>query len=330
MSIVQLPIAKSPIVGLQYTAYTLNILLNYEDSLPWFYSNYIQLFWSSKKPLNFYPNSFSENPLLSCQVLKKEIIETHNINIHDFIIDCINSKEYFYSQYDEYYVPNRRFYGNTHLVHDFMIYGYDADKKEYSIMGFNQKYDYGTTKISFEQFEKAFFSDSAKLEYIHILSKKENVKYEFDLQLVYEMLYDYYNSRNSSERCRMHKNTLVDMIFGMDIYKNLVDYFRSLIDEGFGSDFTIFHTLLEHKECMLLRLEYMYNNKYIDDYKYLYEGFKNLAGEMVKMRNLHFKYFISKNKGCLEKIIKKLTEIEQKERDLLENMLNKIYHQLEK
>jgi hypothetical protein len=160
MSIIQLPIAESPIVGLQCLAYALCILLNYKECLPWFYSNYIQLVWHSDftSQLTFYPNWFNTNPMLDVQVLKKDTIKVNNINIHNFIMNCINHKSYFYAAFDEFHVPHRPSYGNRHFYHDFMIYGYDSIQKEYMLLGYTDRRIFEKTKISFAQFEKAFFS----------------------------------------------------------------------------------------------------------------------------------------------------------------------------
>ena len=330
MNVVQLPIAESPIIGLHYLAYPLNILLNYEDCMPWFYSNYIQLVLSKdfSIPLTFYPNSFSTNPLLGCHVMVKEIIQNNNINIHNFIMERINNKDYFYSTFDEFYVPNRFFFNKDHFNHDFMIYGYDSHKMEYDLMGFDENRNYASSKISFLQFEKAFFSDSSKTGFIHLLSKRDNVKYDFDLRLVFEMLDDYYNSRNSSEKVRMNGCLLVNRVFGLEVYKYLKEYFKFLMCEDFDSDIRLLHILYEHKKCMLMRLEYMYKNNYINDNSYIYDGYKYIEQETFKTKTQHFKYIVGGKKRCLSQLVDSLSEIEQKESELIERLMNEIYHKL--
>ncbi len=118
MSIVKLPMAESPIVGFQHIAYALSIILNDKESLPWYYSNYIQLVSGNSfaTPMTFYPNWFDANPLLYIQTFKKEIMKFGNIDIHSFIKDCIDNKTYFYSAFDEFYVPRRRYTVTTIFV----------------------------------------------------------------------------------------------------------------------------------------------------------------------------------------------------------------------
>ncbi|WP_242836675.1 hypothetical protein [Clostridium sp. BNL1100] len=195
-------------------------------------------------------------------------------------------------------------------------------------MGFDENRNYVSSKISFLQFEKAFFSESAKTGFIHLLSKRDNVKYDFDLRLVYEMLDDYYNSRNSSERVRMNGCLLENRVFGLDVYKYFKEYFKLLMCENFDSDIRFLHILYEHKKCMLMRLEYMYKNNYISDNSYIYDGYKYIEQEMFKMRNQHLKYIIGGKKSCLSQLVDCLSEIEQKETELTERLLNVIYHKL--
>ena len=43
LDIKKLPIKRPPIIGYQYFAYPLAVIFNYNDCLPWFYCNFIQL-----------------------------------------------------------------------------------------------------------------------------------------------------------------------------------------------------------------------------------------------------------------------------------------------
>lgn len=326
MNNVQLPIAESPIVGLQYLANSLNILLNYEESLPWFYSNYIQLMsgtgFNFNCQLTFYPNWFSSIPLLKYHAIKVSELEP-GTDIIRFLTDCVDNKNYIYSDFDEFYIPDRRLYGKSHYLHDFFIYGYDAQQKEFYIMGFDQKREYKSSKIKFEHFERAFFSDVTRSQHIHMIEKRDNIKYDFNLQLVYDMLYDYLYCKNSSERFCTGSDVFINKLFGFDIYKYLVEYF-----ERGCEDFRLLHVLYEHKKVMTPRLEYMFNNNYIDDIEFLYDGYKNLENELLNLRNIHLKYTITKSKLLSDKIVTKLQEIEPKERELVEVFIDKVQRKL--
>jgi hypothetical protein len=332
MSIVELPLAESPIKGLQYIAYTLGIILNDKESLPWFYSNYIQLFSGNtlSASIGFYPAWFDTNPLIDFQAYKKEIMKYGNINIHSFIKDCIDHRIYFYSVFDEFYIPNRPFYRNIHFCHDFLIYGYDTARKEYLLTGFTDRRIYETTRITFAQFEEAFFSEVAMKEYVHLLKKKEGFTYDFNLRLVYELLEDYLYRKNTSER---YANSIygvvkTGLLWGLDVYKRVKEYFNSLTCGDEWYDIKPLHVLYEHKKCMVSRLEYMHENNYISDCSYLHEGYKSLEYKSMMMRNLQLKYIATSDKRNLDSIIDILTEVEQKEEELLEILVDKVRKKL--
>ena len=108
-----LPIAVSPISCLQYLSYPLNILANDDDYLPWFYSNYIQLIWNKDLSplLTFYYHGDvpdCRNILwIDYQDFHKNIFALNNIDICSFIVNSINEGWYFYTSYDEFYIPDK-------------------------------------------------------------------------------------------------------------------------------------------------------------------------------------------------------------------------------
>jgi len=330
MSIVKLPLAESPIIGLQYIAYTLGIVLNDEESLPWYYSNYIQLVSGNTflSAMHFYPAWYHTIPFLIVQAFKKEITKFGNINIHKFIKDCIDNQLYFYSVFDEFYVPRRLSYGRRHFQHDFLIYGYDEAQQEYILAGFDENRFYRTTTVSFAQFEEAFFSEMN--EYVHLLKRNEGLKYNFNLKRVCELLEDYLYRRNTSERYSdgTSLEAISDRHWGLDVYKHLRGYFNSLINGDAWYDIRPLHILYEHKKCMVSRLEYMEKNNYISDCSYLIDSYKILENKSMVMRNLQLKYSATSDKKYLRSIVETLAEIEQKEEELLEILIDKIRKKL--
>lgn len=323
-SILQLPIADSPIIGLQYIAYPLCILLNYEESFPWFYSNYIQILWSTKynSSPTFFPESINTNPLLGVQYIKKQHLARHNISIHALIKESLESNQYIYSKFDEFYVPNRLAYGEVHYIHDFLLYGYDLDNSEYFLLGYNEKQHFAPTRISFSEFEKAFFSTHNEDPGLDLINANLNTQYDFDVTLVCEMLDDYLNSRNSSERCRVYGVKYKDYVFGMGLYEPMKGYFQSMKDSDEIIDLRLLHVLYEHKKCMSMRIKYMLENNYLDKNTTLYDDYVKIENKTLEIRNLQIKYNLHRNISYLDRTIQALTAIEAAEKALLEDLLN--------
>lgn len=93
-----------PITSWTWHANLLSILSNYEETLPWIYNNYIQL-WSDTHGLffDFWPKSniIFDCPWLYNQTLKRETIAGMSTNLSQFFVDAIDLDNYIYGIFDE-------------------------------------------------------------------------------------------------------------------------------------------------------------------------------------------------------------------------------------
>ncbi len=327
----ELPVARSPIVGLQYLAYPLSIILNYQECYPWFYSNYIQLQWN-KQLVPHFTFFMDENtgvkPWIDQFMLRKSILQRNNVDIHSFIINSINDEYYFHSYFDEFYVSSRNAYQTRHFIHDVMITGYDLDSKEYTMLGFSNNRVFEQSKISFEQFREAYESTGDSNNYwedqIKLMRKTDDLKYDFDLLNVYDMLQDYLLSRDSSEKFRMYMNPKTDNVYGMQIYSYLRKYFNLLIDKKINYDLRPVSILHEHKLCMVMRLKYMFEQGYIRELPDVLEAYESIERASSMLYKLQLKHQFSSDPKSLLGAIDKLNEIELKEKQTLDILLEEI------
>jgi len=326
----ELKVAEAPIVGLQYLAYPLNVLLNYDEYRAWYYNNYIQILCNSAGwySLRFFIGCNYEIPVLRCQALEKTTFVKMNCDIIRVIVDALNDGWYVTSNFDEYYLPNREAFKVKHFEHDFMIYGCNQQEESFSLLGYSNKGLFEKTKISFLSFEKAFYSQTYDENATFVLFKKrDNLIPEFDINVVKDFLYDYVYSQNTYERLR----TLIrldgpDDIFGMDTYQYLRNYYNDvaeLKDEMGIHNIRDIHIFWEHKKCLLERIEYLYNKKILQNAECI-NRYKVIEREISNVRNFHMKYSITGEKYILTDIIAALNKTEQKEREILENVLKEI------
>src|SRR5690554_4043446 len=111
MDTIELPLSKPPIIGYLHHAYPLSIMSACDNYLPWLHSNYIQLycykdFNDSACPLNFYLYQYNDNyPLLDMVSLTRTIVDSIcDIEIVQFIKNCIDNGYHFIAYVDEFYV----------------------------------------------------------------------------------------------------------------------------------------------------------------------------------------------------------------------------------
>ncbi len=95
-------------------------------------------------------------PWLNTHSIDNYILTDCNININQVITHSLMRDNYMVCHLDEFYVPSRPSYQKEHYFHENMIYGFDNNKKEYDILGYDHKgVFFNSSKISFDAFEQA-------------------------------------------------------------------------------------------------------------------------------------------------------------------------------
>lgn len=332
----KLPLGEPPIKCFLYDAYQLSILSVKEDYRPWLYSNYIQLCCNKKIYNNGIPfleffesNQELQNPFLRTQSLAWGSFVKNDINIIDYIITGINDGYYFYSFADEYYMPNRFFYGKHHFIHDIFVFGYDDEKKEFQILGYDDKEQLATSAVSYSAFRDAFLSKADNLrqlwnDRIYLFRYNDEAKYRFDIQAVIELIEDYLNSSNSDMRYRYFHNPTNEKVFGIKIYDSLIYYYQLLSADQVKYDARIPFLLWEHKKCMKDRIDYLIKVEKYQNLEYCYETYEKLETEAKTLLSIMLVYKYKKNSSYLSKIIDILQQIRTEEIEILKKMLSEL------
>ena len=159
-----LPICHTPLVkGYLRHAYLFSILGTRDDFLPWALSgNYTQLVFDPDPgwmPLDFYaPQGYTGTafvcPFLDTQWLDRNLIRRCFRSASVFLEEILKQGYYAAFVIDEYRVPGRVAYQRTHFMHRVLVHGVDDDR--FSIMGYDQSGNYGSSVLCGEQLDKAF------------------------------------------------------------------------------------------------------------------------------------------------------------------------------
>ncbi len=338
-----LPMTKPIVETYHYDSYPLSIMKAYgDDYLKWVLSNYIQInaFKDILKRqdvfLEFYgPQGFTA-AFLNTQLVLWSVFTQLNIDINDYIMKHIDQNYYLYFQVDEFFIHNRRAYQKQHYIHDLLVYGYDEEKQIYNVVGYNNDFIYIESTITFEEFKQAFLNNNIDkdknywADRIFMFQYKKNSKYEFNLDLVKHLLKEYLNSENSYERYNRFDNPTKEKVYGIEVYNKVLEHldyakhdikcFKHL-PEG-HLDNRLFRLIMEHKQLMAMRLEYI--NKNIVDISDLVKEY----GDVVKISHnsilLSIKYEITQNKKTLDHLIEDVKMIQEQDCKLLNQLLSKI------
>lgn len=334
MKKVLLPVVQPPILGYQFFAFPLSVVLAHDKSLPWFYSNFIQLCYDRRPdppvPFTFYIHDHTLNPWLHVERLQRGTVDIIKLNIVDFIRDCLDDGLYCNLNVDEFFIPEREVYHQSHLSHDVLIHGYDMREQTFQLLGFKDKHTFASTSVSFADFEKAYeninvIDHQSVCDRIFLYKWNESGHYDLDVDLIQETLEDYLLSANTSNRFRMVAAPWDHCDYGLKTYETLMHYFEQLLNGRAIFDIRHIHTVWEHKRLMSARIRYM--QEHVPEFPASEE---ELASSMelermaLNARNLMLKYYIQNNPELLTRVMRYLEEIAVKERAFMEKMLDRL------
>ena len=304
----ELPLTVPPINGLQYIANPLAIILNDEQGWTWFFCDYVQLIWyKEEKLLSFYNKYINEIPTcipcLEFQCLEKKFA-IKNINVIQFMIDAINEGWYIFSSYDEQYIPNTYGYSQKKCwYHDFMMHGYDLDKREFFFTIYTKRGKYERNVVEFDKFLEGFLnSQSTNFQFnrINLFRKNEKYVFYFDKEELIKQMEWYIESR-----CEDVKYTVPywheEKVYGLKVYDYIIDIFKE-VDNSIW-DMRMLHMLWEHKKCMKMRIDYMISHKIIKENVDLVTMFEEMEHKAEQLKLIQLKMRIKNDMSLCKKIV---------------------------
>ncbi len=336
----KLPIGNSKVLTYDYEAYPLTIMEAYgREHMEWMLSNYIQL--SSRKDiiankevfLAFHDDLGLNSPFLKVQHMYWSILSEYEIEMIDFFKTNIDLGCYLYLKVDEYFIPNHYAYNRYHYIHDIMVFGYDD--KNFIVLGYDDKGRYREMKVLYDTLVEAFYNnfidktENAWADDIYFIKYKK-YNFKFNINIVKYCLFDYINSINRLERYKRFSNPIKDVVYGLEVFDKVCEYLNYLkLDKnifygGKNIDNRIFRIIMEHKELMLERIEFI--NK-------LYGGFGDLYDEYVQINKIasktHFiaiKYQVTKDKKLLNVLLDNVIKIKKMDKEVLSKVYDRLLY----
>jgi len=335
-----LPIADPPIKSYLHHAYGLSILATSDAYLPWFYSNYIQVFFDKHYRENpyvdyynffYYPYVEINIPHLERLKFDRAMLTEEQLNA-DFICRLIDLGYYICLYADEYYIPDRVAYKNFHFKHEVLIFGYDREERIFHILGFNRERVYGATTVPIDDLMEAFShgydgdGDLFWRKYIIAARLFRDTVYPFNLKLITDLLEDYLESRESNSRVAMYIQPPRDCVFGLASYA-YIDEALELMERGeFFIDYRLPSVIWEHKQCMTKRLQYMHGLGLVD--QDVCDQFAKVEDIALKARNTMLKAFVTNQRSIISRIREMVQSIHEQEKAILVPLLQHLKSQL--
>ncbi|HEX3047043.1 MAG TPA: hypothetical protein VHY08_19975 [Bacillota bacterium] len=331
-----LPVNYPIITSYPAHANILSCVSQYENSIQWFYNHYLQLLAYVDFSRGYYVDFCAPIPWRSCpwihaQRITRELIGKKWETITDFIIDCIDLDCYVYLYLDQFYIAAAAPYQKYHLAHDTFIFGYDLQNQTFDVADFYKYSKYCYTKATFSQIGAAYQTLDLSnipdnLQGIVLLKPVPYAEYQFDIQVMAELLQDYLLARKSSKSYtdgyRLDIGAKNDRYYyGMDIYRLLPKHLEYYLNGQGPLDIRAFHVILDHKTLMLARIKYLIDNNYLHQVDSIYEDYQKVVKQAVNLRSLALKAILSKEGKTIQSIMNYLPYLVDGERMILEQLL---------
>ena len=307
-----LPLEKNPVIRTyQHLAYSFSILGTNQDSCYWLCNQYTQLINDGKNDMTFYLDFLNRQDALECGIISCETIKKFKIDVVELIRNEIKKGWYVYICIDEFYIPERDVYQKEHFIHDCLVYGFDDTKKEFHIIGYNDKHMYRESRASYIQIK-----DSEPRYWICSIRKSEQYKFFLDINKIHIDLKRYLNL--------MPEIILGDFdyksaVFGQKTNLSLIRHIEKMCVNRNVIDIRYIYLFYEHKKCMLIRLGQLQQIIGFDDANVV--EYRKIVSKAEKLVLMTSKYNV---KCCVQihtKMSDYIKEIEEKEKRIILDVL---------
>lgn len=342
MNTVQLPIVNPPLKGFLRWAYTLSITSSYEETKPWYYSNFIQLSCNKdflENSTQFYVDFFRGKPnelnynnpfLLTCAVNYVILDHLHIDDFPKFFADLIRSRYYCVVFIDESRLSLAASYQKEPFPHHLLLYGFDWEQEIFYASMFDNQGIYRNVQIPFQEIKEAVHSMQQLLDnkrtfdhHTYLYKCIPHSSYTFDKTAAVDQLRDYINGETHLNR--INYNFDQDEAFGIKIYDYLQLYFDAVERDDSRlvrrNDVRHLHVLWEHKQLMSERIGYLIDEGVIPYDEELVQGFKDISNRAKKLRDQYIRHEIRYDREVFPRLKLRFEQFREEEPILLQKLI---------
>ena len=324
-------------------------ILSNENYRGWYYTNFVQIISHT------FENGYVELNYLTPRDGFADVAEVISLGYpmlyldRDFVsyaMENLCRGYYMVVHIDEFYIPDKGAYEETHFVHASLLYGYDRGKREFYGIGFDEDmtfrkivFDFDAMNIAFEEGSKNYMQDAFWCEWSAvqlIKPKSPQVPFPFDLRRFMEELEDYLKSEPDLYKLYSFDYDMDSFKCGMSVYDYTAEKLKEAKKGVYLIDYRAIHLIAEHKKGMYDRLEYLKGIYDVsDDYVKLTERYGKIVDKAEKLRLrfmadfLHVRSEVQLTKaeiGTLDFSIGELKEIKKEEGEILKGILKELKH----
>ena len=278
-----------------------------QDLIPRYCGQFINCRFDASKMNKFEIGTREEFYFFNEGILIKQIIrlykETYKllgINYLDIVIEMLKQNYYIQGNYNLKYIPSNAAYGRIDLLHDYLLYGFDDEKKVFYSVGYTINQIYEPFCISYSDYQKSLDHINENFVEFLFLQYNKEANLHLDLDKICNELNNYLNSCS----IKMQKNEK----YGISVIIGLKNYYIQCVQENKELDVRFTRALMEHKYYMLLRIKYLYEHKLFSD-KQLIESYEDIYKKAKMIHRLCLKFNITNNFDVFKRVIQLFEKI---------------------
>ena len=228
----------------------------------------------------------------------------------------------YYDGVDDYYLPNKSWYGTRHMVHDGIICGYDEEDETLSIAAHDINWVFRLIRIPIASFEVAV-KESFKLypnAHYRAYRVKEDTDVEFNEKEVLKNLKIHMDSDFTKYPVETATNAC-----GTIVHEYIAMYLDKLLDGSIPyekMDWRALRPVWEHKKCMLMRIRAVEAKLGWDSA--LGDAYMPVVDKANRVRMAYAVYHRKRRDSMLEGIRNDLLEVGKQDRQLVGEFINKL------
>ncbi|MCL6588814.1 MAG: hypothetical protein K6U80_02570 [Firmicutes bacterium] len=339
-----LPMHTPIITSYPTHANTLSCVMRYQDSVRWFYEQYIQLFGGKDFSISCYLDFYAPIPWKSCpwldyQKVSPELVAQKWDSIVDFIVAALDLEYYVLLYLDSFYVPASINFQNFHLAHDTFIFGYNlAEKILWAADFYGNSRKYRQAPIGFSQTAAAYqkAAVSPRTDFINGIVLLKPIPFDgpsFNLSTMVALLKEYLAAKTTkgySDGYRKDVEKEKELwVFGTEVYQLLQEYLEfQLKEQPQYPDLRSFHVLYEHKKLMSERIAYCSQHQLLKNAALILKESREIEQQAFMLRNMMIKNMVRRNESLIQRAISLIPELRQKEKNMIEILLDNICVQI--
>lgn len=327
-----LPVSKPYITHTPVIANMLSILQTNPNTESWIANHFVNIFINKDRIFdNFYDRNmfFYGCPWLQVNQIRREVVLRICHRITDYVKALLSEGFYVYATGNTEHIP--AYHSEHYWAHNLFIYGYDDELQLFYISDFFINGKYERAICSYDELEMALQTSNMNRHFVNLIYgiKLKEIDYVFELDWLNEMLNEHLNSENLFCKYRTRQDEEyysnkegnkyyhfsfseieTKYYFGISYYDKITE----MILDNSSKLMRPLDLIYEHKVMMSKRVEFLYQNGYLDveDYLSLSEECKRLSDKTIVLRNLWIKYRMSmantNSSGLLKRVYNHILE----------------------